>query len=282
MLGTEARAEIHAHRALHATAAQIATNQTTRRLRKCTCVSSQVNTAKPEGMKDALRSLRSRLKSQHVGAQMKSLSLLEMLVKNCGPELHLQVATKEFMGDLTYLTRPGNADGRVSRKVLQLLHAWGEAFKEMRRDIPLFYDTYQLLCAQGIEFPPFDPSIAPSFVGGPSNASARGGSAEWLGDQVSAASTGELAAGRGNGREAAVTGLSGAAVFDVKLLNADLNQVVSSLVLSFRVVMANTDHVYAWTLEHARLHACTHNTYSLAHGHEHTRACIYTWHSGEC
>ena len=54
------------------------------------------------------------------------------LVKNCGPELHLQVATKDFMGDLTHLTQPGNADGRVTRKVLQLVHAWGMAFKEVQ------------------------------------------------------------------------------------------------------------------------------------------------------
>ena len=141
---------------------------------------AQVNAARPEGIRDALRSLRARLKSRSVGAQMLALTLLELLVKNCGPELHLQVATKDFMGDLTHLTHPGNADGRVSRKVLQLVHAWGESFKEVRRDIPVFYDTYQALCSQGVQFPPFDPSLAPSFVGGghsaggPANGVARG------------------------------------------------------------------------------------------------------------
>jgi hypothetical protein len=35
---------------------------------------------------------------------------------------------------------------------------------KVRRDIPVFYDTYQALCAQGVQFPPFDPTLGPSFV----------------------------------------------------------------------------------------------------------------------
>jgi hypothetical protein len=35
---------------------------------------------------------------------------------------------------------------------------------QVRRDIPVFYDTYQALCAQGVQFPPFDPTLGPSLV----------------------------------------------------------------------------------------------------------------------
>ena len=39
---------------------------------------AQVNTARPEAIRDALRSLRVRLKSRNINAQMLALTLLEM------------------------------------------------------------------------------------------------------------------------------------------------------------------------------------------------------------
>ena len=42
------------------------------------CARAQVNTARPEAIRDALRSLRARLKSRSINAQMLALTLLEM------------------------------------------------------------------------------------------------------------------------------------------------------------------------------------------------------------
>ena len=196
----------------------------------------QVNeSSRPEDIKDALRSLRARLKVKNVGVQLLALTLLEALMKNCGPELHLQVAARDFMGELALLALPGNADRRVTQKVQQLLQAWGEAFKEMRREMPLFYDTYQELRERGVQFPPFDPSLAPSFVGSASRtaevrAPASHGaepirSPPAQSPQGGSAAMAESVMGMGRGAP------SGAAVFDVDMLKADLDKVHMEVIL---------------------------------------------------
>ena len=203
-------------------------------------ICDKVNVAKTDAIKDGMRTLRARLKTRNVPVQMLALTLLETLVKNCGPELHMQVATKDFMSDLVYLAQPGNADGRVYRKVQQLLHAWGEAFKGIRHDLPLFYDTYQTLLAQGIVFPPYDPGLAPAVVtsGHPNSTPIDGGAGSHGGGSLRQASgwasqSGGLRAENlprvqqgGSSRGGGVTGnVSSAATFDIDLLNADLAQV---------------------------------------------------------
>jgi hypothetical protein len=188
----------------------------------------QINeSSRPEDIKDALRSLRARLKVKNVGVQMLALTLLEALMKNCGPEFHLQVAVRDFMGELAQLALPGDADRRVMHKVQQLLQAWGEAFAEMRREMPLFYDTYQELRERGVQFPPFDPSLAPSFIGNSSRTAevraptshstepSRSPAAQ--SSQGASAAMAESMMGRG--------APSGAAVFDVDMLKADLEKV---------------------------------------------------------
>ena len=186
----------------------------------CAGPRQQINgSSRPEDMKDAVRSLRARLKTKNVAVQMLALTLLETLVKNCGPELHLQVATRDIMGELQQLAVPGNADRRVTHKVQQLLQAWSEAFTEMRREMPLFYDTYQDLLDSGVQFPPLDPSIGPAF------ASASGRSS----DVREPPGTSRSPAARPGGASAPVVesrgGLSGAAMFDVEMLKGDLDKV---------------------------------------------------------
>jgi hypothetical protein len=135
--------------------------------------------------------------------------------------------------------------------------AWGEAFKEMRRELPIFYDTYLDLRAQGIPFPPFDPSLAPTFVGGHNGAEQRA-SPSWGragGGREGGRGGGGAGGGRGDAREEGGRGervgwmtsntappvrggtdetqdrcrereawMTGA-VFDVELLRGDLDQV---------------------------------------------------------
>ena len=84
-------------------------------------ICDKINRGKAEDIKDAMRSISKRLKTTNVSVQVLTLTLLEALVKNCGPELHLQVATREFMGELQQLAMPGNADRRVCSKVQQLI-----------------------------------------------------------------------------------------------------------------------------------------------------------------
>ena len=226
-------------------------------------ICDKVNVAKTDAIKDGMRTLRARLKTRNVPVQMLALTLLETLVKNCGPELHMQVATMDFMSDLVYLAQPGNADGRVYRKVQQLLHAWGEAFKGIRHDLPLFYDTYQTLLAQGMVFPPYDPGLAPAVVtSGRQSAPIDGGAGSHGGGPLRQASgwasqSGGLRAENlprvqqgGSSRGGGVTGnVSSSATFDIDRLNADLAQVnVEVSLLSDMLTAAANDRFVLYSV----------------------------------
>ena len=219
-------------------------------------ICDRVNKGQPDDIKDALRALSKRLRPAGVGVgtQMLALTLLEALVKHCGPELHLQVATREFLGDLKTLAEPGRADGRVSRKVLQLIHAWGEAFKDMRREMPLFYDTLLDLRAKGLSFPPFDASIAPNFLrshtGDSPPATAGGRHADAAGGGRARESDGgarlvvegrNTTVGGVGGGNLAMHGPRGVAVFDVELLKNDLEQVNAEVNLLVDMVTSADD-----------------------------------------
>ena len=210
-------------------------------------ICDRVNKGQPDDIKDALRALSKRLRPAGVGVgpQMLALTLLEALVKHCGPELHLQVATREFMGDLKTLAEPGRADGRVSRKVLQLIHAWGEAFKDMRREMPVFYDTLLDLRAKGLSFPPFDASLAPNFLppgdSPPATAGGRHASRQADGGARVVAEGRNTTVGGVGGGNLAMHGPRGVAVFDVELLKNDLEQVNAEVNLLVDMVSSADD-----------------------------------------
>eukprot|EP00286_Rhodomonas_abbreviata_P006735 CAMPEP_0181324014 /NCGR_PEP_ID=MMETSP1101-20121128/20113_1 /TAXON_ID=46948 /ORGANISM="Rhodomonas abbreviata, Strain Caron Lab Isolate" /LENGTH=307 /DNA_ID=CAMNT_0023432121 /DNA_START=106 /DNA_END=1026 /DNA_ORIENTATION=- len=125
-------------------------------------ICDKINAGGKEAAKDAVRSLRKRMKHKNPKVQLLSLSVLEAAVKNCGPELLMQVASKDLMGDLQAFVLQPDVELGVQRKVLQLVQAWGEAFKDTREDMPLFYETYSALKSQGIRFPEYDPTLAPT------------------------------------------------------------------------------------------------------------------------
>ncbi|EKX50836.1 hypothetical protein GUITHDRAFT_134942 [Guillardia theta CCMP2712] len=93
------------------------------------------------------------------------MKLAEVLVKNCGAELHQQVGSKHFMADLQSMATGEEVDAAVQRKCLELIQAWGEAFKSLQQTLPLFTATFNFLKAQGVEFPQFDASLAPQLSG---------------------------------------------------------------------------------------------------------------------
>ncbi|XP_065660088.1 TOM1-like protein 2 isoform X2 [Hydra vulgaris] len=111
-----------------------------------------------EGPKDAIKAIRKRLTSSQKNNKciLYTLVVLEAAVKNCGIRFHKQVASKEFLSDLTKLLGGHKNQTTISQevqdKVLSLVQMWSDAFSSS----PEFQQVrvcYETLKTQGYEFP---------------------------------------------------------------------------------------------------------------------------------
>jgi hypothetical protein len=110
-----------------------------------------VNGNPKDGAADVVRALRKRLRLKNPKVQLLSLTLADQLVRSCGLDLHQQIASKDFMADMQSLVSGMNAevDMEVNRKALLIIQCWGESFKDCRDELPLYYEMYASLKAQG-------------------------------------------------------------------------------------------------------------------------------------
>ncbi|KRX21719.1 Hepatocyte growth factor-regulated tyrosine kinase substrate [Trichinella nelsoni] len=100
--------------------------------------------------KSAILSVRKRYHSDNPHVAHHALLVLEALVKNGGPKIHREIATKEFMEDLKHVTSE-SAD-KVKDKVLELIQCWAHAFRD-NPEYKIVKDTHTLMKLEGHVFP---------------------------------------------------------------------------------------------------------------------------------
>ncbi|EPQ31790.1 uncharacterized protein PFL1_01122 [Pseudozyma flocculosa PF-1] len=110
---------------------------------------------------ETVRKINSR--NPHVG--MLGLSLLDILVKNCGYPFHLQIATKEFLNELVkrFPERPSPFPSPVQTKILELIHEWKLTLcvtSKHKEDLVHIRDMHRLLSYKGYRFPNIDSRAA--------------------------------------------------------------------------------------------------------------------------
>ncbi|SPC61109.1 related to GGA2 - Arf-binding protein [Ustilago sp. UG-2017b] len=110
---------------------------------------------------ETVRKINSR--NPHVG--MLGLSLLDILVKNCGYPFHLQIATKEFLNEMVkrFPERPPVFPSPVQSKILELIHEWKLTLcvtSKHREDLVHIRDMHRLLTYKGYRFPNVDSRAA--------------------------------------------------------------------------------------------------------------------------
>ncbi|KAI7908204.1 uncharacterized protein BX663DRAFT_528698 [Cokeromyces recurvatus] len=111
--------------------------------------------------KDAMRSLKQRLHHKNPNVILATLSLVDTCVKNSGPAFVKEVATRDFMEEMTHFLRiPTGCNHDVKEKVLYLIQVWGIASKG-NSSLSYIFGTYQLLRAEGYRFPPVTEKIDP-------------------------------------------------------------------------------------------------------------------------
>eukprot|EP00741_Cyanophora_paradoxa_P019104 tig00021122_g18446.t1 len=108
-----------------------------------------------KGPREAMKALRKKIRDRNPKVAVLALTLVETCMKNCGTRFHVQIADEEFMEELVKVAT-GRRGGEAEEKALQLVRAWGEAFRERREDPVLgaFYRAYAEMRSRGITFPP--------------------------------------------------------------------------------------------------------------------------------
>lgn len=84
--------------------------------------------------------------------------LLDILVKNCGYPMHLQIATKEFLNELVrrFPERPPVYPSVVQMKILEMIHEWRQTIcttSRHKEDLVHIRDMHRLLTYKGYRFP---------------------------------------------------------------------------------------------------------------------------------
>ena len=120
-----------------------------------------INTKRANTAREAAFEIVQRINARvpHVG--ILALDLLDILVKNCGFPMHLQIATKEFLNELVrrFPERPPMHPGPVMTRILEMIHEWRQTIcvtSKHKEDLVHIRDMHRLLMYKGYRFPKVD------------------------------------------------------------------------------------------------------------------------------
>ncbi|KAF9984734.1 Vacuolar protein-sorting-associated protein 27 [Modicella reniformis] len=105
--------------------------------------------------KDAARALKRRISHNNPNVQLLALGLTDVCVKNGGQHFLVEMASREFIDNLTTILRTPAPSSEVKDKILALIQSWGRLFRG-RQGLGYVCDTYMTLQHEGYEFPPED------------------------------------------------------------------------------------------------------------------------------
>eukprot|EP01105_Mastigella_eilhardi_P025311 TRINITY_DN6847_c0_g1_i1.p1 TRINITY_DN6847_c0_g1~~TRINITY_DN6847_c0_g1_i1.p1 ORF type:complete len:576 (-),score=145.66 TRINITY_DN6847_c0_g1_i1:135-1814(-) len=106
-------------------------------------------------VREALKSLKPRLKSNAVSVQLLSLELIDCLMKNCSHTRPV-FQDKDWQAEFVKLaTKSGSPE--VRKKMLSMIREWSEELGG-KKETHQYRSTYEQLYKQGVKFPPKGPA----------------------------------------------------------------------------------------------------------------------------
>ncbi|KAG5550715.1 hypothetical protein RHGRI_015615 [Rhododendron griersonianum] len=114
--------------------------------------------------KDVVKTVKKRLQHKNPNVHLLALTLLETMVKNCGHDVHLQIADKDILKEMIKIVKKKKTDMHARDKILLLLDSWQEAFGGPAGIYPQYYRAYEELKLAGVLFPQRSPDAAPIFT----------------------------------------------------------------------------------------------------------------------
>ncbi|KAG8960502.1 Vacuolar protein-sorting-associated protein 27 [Tulasnella sp. 408] len=113
--------------------------------------------------KTAMQSIKKRLNHQNPNVQLLTLSLLDTCVKNGGDHFLVEIASREFMDNLTSILKLPALNREVKERMLKVVQIWAVAF-EGKSSLSYVTEVYKTLQREGFTFPPEDAVAANSVM----------------------------------------------------------------------------------------------------------------------
>ncbi|KAL7422807.1 Vacuolar protein-sorting-associated protein 27 [Cryptotrichosporon argae] len=112
--------------------------------------------------KPAMQSLKRRVASKNGRVQMYALNLIDTCIKNGGDHFLAEIASKEFVDELSGVIKAPATNAEVKQMALKYFQTWALAF-ESKKDLSFFVDVYHELKNSGTPFPP-PPAVVSSHL----------------------------------------------------------------------------------------------------------------------
>lgn len=126
-------------------------------------VADYINEKQGPAPRDAVIAIVKLINSRDTHTALFALALLDVLVKNCGYPLHLQISRKEFLNELVkrFPEHPPMRYSKVQRLVLTAIEEWYQTIckhSSYKEDMGYIRDMHRLLKYKGYIFPKINDS----------------------------------------------------------------------------------------------------------------------------
>jgi len=121
-------------------------------------VADYINSKQGATPREAVLAIEKLVNNGDTQAAVFALSLLDVLVKNCGYSIHLQISRKEFLNDLVkrFPEQPPLRYSKVQQMILEAIEEWYQTIckhASYKDDLQYINDMHKLLKYKGYTFP---------------------------------------------------------------------------------------------------------------------------------